>query len=197
MANNRRIQLLILVAVLLMALRILDGMGQDDNEFLWDSAHDWAIDDPKAERTIELLAKMPQLTFSQTQGSMDQDKPGRNPFIYGIDRRAEREQQQRLDDLKQRMDAQEPFIVETIVEEPTRPVFNGKVLGMMKNETSGQRRIAVMFQDELFILTTGDRLGADYEIVDLNDQRVQIKNNAFEDIIDIYFDNESPNGGTP
>jgi len=193
MKSNPRLWVLIGLMITVILLKWWDmqsepGSGTEFALF----ASGISIDDPKTSTKLKAIANAPVLDFRRdTQLEEIPADLQRNPFIYGVDRRLEQRQQEEFEAIRQRMEAidveQEQLEPEP---EPASPSFDGHVLGLMEDQETGLIRVAILYQEEIFILHPGDLLADRYQVTHIDYELVRIHPIGSEQAIDIYFEEQ-------
>lgn len=156
------ISLIVLLAAANFWIRRDDGSGAGSIFSNYDL--DWQVS-PQQKRNLDLIEQTPELHFTDLGNMPEQGEvPSRNPFIYGVDRRKEEEQQARLEAMaRMRADleakqAQQKEEQETPKETEPEIRFNGQVIGLMEDQEAGILKLAVRMDDEIYIIRQGDVL---------------------------------------
>ena len=169
--QKRMLLLLGLVAVLIIA-NLFVYMGEDNFDagmFGVDAELDVA---PAIAKAVSDLEKLPRLDFDVSGNPEDPDVINRrNPFIFGVDRAAEVERQQRMEELRKAREVVE------VVKEPEPVVekarFDGRVIGIMgSSQNQSNQMVSVSLDQEIHILRVGDQLKNRYRLTGVNQEQV-------------------------
>ena len=172
MNPKTRVRLLLIIFIGLIAANVYFRLG--DSTF--DGAGFWADGvelnnniSPSLTRKIEEIRQSPQLSFRKQQENKETPRIGRNPFIFGVDRRAEASQQQRLADLQAKREemlaqAAEQPQTETVVEEKDAPL-DAEIVGIFENLENGVRKAAIRTDQGLQTVGKGDLLNRRYRVL--------------------------------
>ncbi|MDJ0838967.1 MAG: hypothetical protein QNK37_20775 [Acidobacteriota bacterium] len=140
----------------------------------------------RALRNMNTLDGLPALAFptrKEQTGEKDETE-GRNPFIFGEDKRAREEAEARLAEMREKRAQAEaaaakatelnpPPVVTEPEPEPVR--FSGEVLGSMQDARTGKRRISVRIKDDILIVGEGDRLPNSFTVAAITETEVRFR----------------------
>lgn len=123
------------------------------------------------QRTLDVVKGSPRLSFRNQNPQLASPEIERNPFIFGVDRRAEAAQRQRLAEIRQAREeamatAETQAVTEVVVVEED-PGFSGEVLGIFENLENGVRKAAISTDQGLQIVSAGDVIARRYRVVDV------------------------------
>lgn len=130
------------------------------------------------QRTLDVINASPKLSFRNQNPLSEEPEIGRNPFIFGIDRRAEAAQRERLAELqkareeaREEAQAQAEPVVEIVEADPG---FDGEILGIFENLENGVRKAAISTELGLQIVSAGDVIAKRYRVLDVNYARLRL-----------------------
>ncbi len=108
----------------------------------------------------------------------------RNPFIFGVVRKKEAEQKQRMEALEKQREA---LAAEPVPEVVTvvRPQFDGRGIGLMKSSGDGPKMVSISYNQEIHILKEGQVLAGKYRLTAVEDERVVLHGLETDEEIEI------------
>ncbi len=140
---------------------------------------------PKFQRAALELERTPVLNFGADRAWEPVDVVDqRNPFIFGVDRKKEAEQKQRMEALEKQREA---LAAEPVPEVVTvvRPQFDGRVIGLMKSSGDGPKMVSISYNQEIHILKEGQVLAGKYRLIAVEDERVVLHGLETDEEIEI------------
>jgi len=179
MKANRRIQFLIGIAAILAIWRVSDAfsLGGTANEASWTQSNIRLRSSSKALDTkVQALDDLPRLQFKAEKETVpEMDPRARNPFSFGTDRKAEIERKRELDRARDQAALRTAAVDETqTAPEKPSPKFTGNILGLFSDPFLGQR-VAIEYEDELFILREGDSFLDIFRVVAITNESVTLQ----------------------
>lgn len=200
MNEKKRVQVMLaLVGVLILGnLYVHFGDGASDiGVFRRESDQINAADRSRADKAIELIKRLPELSFAPKETTVkDSDEAARNPFLFGgPDPAVVAEHQRRQEALEEaRAAAVEAAQVQTAVEaapaEPAKPTFPGKVLGVLASHEDGLIQFAVQLNEELLVVGLGETFDQKYQLMDFDYPTVQLVFTRQNERIEINLESE-------
>ena len=185
MSEKKRTLLLLAVLGLLFIANVVTRLGDEgfDATAFFNQNMDGSLS-PRQERLLAELEKTPQLTFrNQADRAPIDATKGRNPFIFGVDRRQEEQRRQQMEQLKQ---AREEAVREAqqkaveVVEPEPAVRFSGRYIGMMSpsfRPTDGAKpniMVSIFYEDQIHIMREGDEL-AGFQLLSIEPERLQLR----------------------
>lgn len=116
---------------------------------------------PRHEQIAEQLGRTPSLSFSTTKTKQTTNaQKGRNPFVFGIDKRQEEARQQRMEDMRKAREENEILTQQAKEEhqEAEKVRFEGKIIGVITDSVQRTKQISVSMDKYIHVLRVGDHL---------------------------------------
>ena len=185
----KRVHVFGLIAGLLLVANLWSRMGGSQSEFGW-TQDGVALDVPRGSRLLDKMERHPTLQFSTKSDSAAAEASPRNPFEYGIDARLEAERAQQLEAM--RIQAEIPTIEsDPVPEVEPEPEFDGTILGVFEDTYAQRMRVALKYDDVVYVLSAGDRIEDIYEIRSIDTEQVIVRHLAQAHDIRIPYAEES------
>lgn len=195
MKSNRRIHILVGIAVILAVWRVVDRFsgGSTMPQTAWsESSSRPRTGNQSLDKKIEILAGQPPLEFEREKTPLPEiDPEARNPFIYGVDQTRELARKREMERMRELV-ALEAETEEQVIEspQPDEPEFKGTILGLFRDPALGQR-IAVKVDEELFIVKEGDLVGHGFRVQSINQESVVLQHVDSSIDVEIPFDRDA------
>lgn len=128
-------------------------------------------------RKMDEIRDSPLLSFRERTAITANDEAERNPFIFGVDRRQEAAQRERLEALavarQEAMEAATAQPIEEVVVQETA-AFKADVIGVFENLANGVRKATLSTEDGLFTVGAGDMIEGRFRVVSVSYQSIQL-----------------------
>lgn len=173
MNPKTRVRLLLGVFILLIGANVYTRLGSNslDGAAFWADRTELNENlSPALSRKVEEIRQSPTLSFRKQDQAQERPRIKRNPFIFGVDRRAEAAQKQRLAELeakREEMMAQAATqATETpVAQEAEEEAFDGEIVGIFENLENGVRKAAIRTSFGLQTVGKGDLLSRRYRVL--------------------------------
>ncbi len=178
---NRRVWILLAVLAVLAIANVwvqFSGGGSGVAALFENSGGDAADLPPDVRRKADALEQLPRLSFRNNDVRPEAEPTaGRNPFLFGVDRRKQEADRRRMAELEQtrkQMEAARAAREEEKTAEPEVETFDGKVVGLMRKHGGGDAMVSVWFDNEIRVVRQGETLGGRFRVIAIEDARVRL-----------------------
>lgn len=184
MNERKRLNIMIGLVVLLGLANVISRMGSGDGDStFWSGVDDLSESySPRLVKKMQDIEELPALSFISASEDETVAEVTRNPFVFGVDRRKEEEQRQRMEEIKAARQEelanralQEPAPVVPVVEEVR---FDGKIIGLLQDMSNGTVKLSVMIEDEVHVISKNETLLERYQLIDIKEDQAHFLNLA-------------------
>lgn len=192
MTKNRRMTILVVLFLAVLAWRIFEGMSDETSPTLTPTTL-FSSNEPtsRQERALSVIQALPSLDFSPPGAAAVAAEDQRNPFQFGVDRALEAKRQAEMQAVMQRLEQAPAIEVEPEPELPPEPEFEGKLFGLLYDQASSQSKAAIFLDEQVFLVAPGESFFDHYQLESINQFEVVIRDNRNQKSLTLVLETET------